>query len=107
MQSLAASTTTISRVCPKCGTIEKSGKNSCCGRGGAWFRKCGAADNTKFEHTWYEGIKGCKAQRQPKAVMGHQPDFAPRNTHDYFNNAETAKKIQASMTTDNKFTFLT
>ena len=105
MQSLAARTTTISRVCPKCGTIEKSGQNSCCGRGGAWFGKCGTADNTNFEHTWYEGIKGCRARRQPKAVMGHQPDVASQNTHGYFNNAETAEKNQVFMTTDNKFTF--
>ena len=35
--TLAVTTTIISSVCPKCGIIAKSGKISCCGRGGSWF----------------------------------------------------------------------
>merc|ERR1712032_1389933 len=52
---------TISPVCRKCVTIKKSGKMSCCGRGGSWFKKCGsaAAGNRQIEHTWYEGIRAC------------------------------------------------
>ena len=49
----------VGLVCPKCGTVKKSGKMSCCGRGGSWFRKCGSFGNT---HTWYEGIQICKTR---------------------------------------------
>ena len=55
-------TTTVSlaRRCPKCGTIKKSGKRSCCARGGSWFKKCGDADDAEFDHTWTEGIGTCQ-----------------------------------------------
>ena len=49
-------------TCPKCGTTKKSGKLSCCARGGAWFKKCGDGGDTKFEHTWTEGIQACKSK---------------------------------------------
>ena len=58
--AMPASTMVGSR-CPRCGTINKSGKRSCCARGGAWFRNCGDAGNTKFDHTWVEGIQACKS----------------------------------------------
>ena len=51
--------TTIGFICPKCGT-NKSGKLSCCARGGAWFQKCGDPGDSKFGHTWNEGIKACR-----------------------------------------------
>ena len=47
-------------VCPNCGITKKTGKRSCCGRGGAWFKNCGDARNTLFDHTWSEGIQACK-----------------------------------------------
>ena len=72
IQTLAVATTTISPVCPKCGTIHKSGKISCCGRGGSWFKNCGTAGNTQLEHTWQEGIRACKARTQSKTAMGQQ-----------------------------------
>merc|ERR1719305_1436371 len=54
-------TTTITvPVCPRCGTIVKSDKISCCGRGGSWFKNCGGIGNIKLHHTWYEGIQACK-----------------------------------------------
>ena len=46
--------------CDECGTIKKSGKLSCCARGGAWFKNCGDVGDTKFDHTWIEGIQACK-----------------------------------------------
>ena len=67
--------TAISPVCRRCGTIEKSGKSSCCGRGGSWFRNCGSA---KLDHTWYEGIQVCKAWAQPKRAGGGQSNAAQR-----------------------------
>jgi surface protein len=57
-----ATTTTESigtKSCAKCGSIKKSGKMSCCGRGGSWFRDCGSGGNSKFGHTWSEGIQAC------------------------------------------------
>ena len=47
------------KICPKCGTVRKTTKLSCCARGGAWFRQCGDAGDTNFEHTWIEGIQAC------------------------------------------------
>ena len=59
----APATTGVSGIkmkrCPKCGTAKKSGKLSCCARGGAWFQKCGAAGDTHFEHSWTDGIQAC------------------------------------------------
>merc|ERR1711907_873784 len=51
-------------TCPKCGKFKKSGKKSCCGRGGSWYKNCGTSDNKKskkFDHTWFEGIQVCKS----------------------------------------------
>ena len=47
-------------ICLKCGTTKKSGKQSCCARGGDWFKQCGDAGDQKFDHTWAEGIQSCK-----------------------------------------------
>ena len=32
---------------------------TCCGWGGSWFKKCGDDGDTKFEHTWGEGLAVC------------------------------------------------
>ena len=56
-----ASTSAISgNGCPMCATLKKSGKSSCCGPGGAWFKNCGNPGDSKFGHTWFEGIEACK-----------------------------------------------
>ena len=70
--------TTISLACPKCGIIKKSGKASCCAHGGSWFKNCGGAGNTNVDHTWYEGIKACKARSQSEAAVGQQANAAQR-----------------------------
>ena len=62
--------------CRKCGTIGKSGKSSCCGRGGSWFRNCGNAGNVKNSHTWYEGIQVCNTRSQPKRASGRESNAA-------------------------------
>ena len=54
------SVTSSSNECLKCVKIKQSGKFSCCARGGAWFNKCGHIGETKFDHTWAEGIQACK-----------------------------------------------
>ena len=61
-----------SAVCPKCGITKKSGKMSCCGRGGSWFGNCGSAGGTKLDHTWVEGLQACKSQRQSETVISQQ-----------------------------------
>ena len=50
----------VESTCLKCGTSKKSGKRTCCARGGAWFKNCGDAGDEKFEHTWAEGIRVCQ-----------------------------------------------
>ena len=57
-----------SSPCPKCGTIARSGKLSCCGDGGSWFGHCGNVGNANFGHTWMEGIQVCKSQQSQVAV---------------------------------------
>ena len=76
--------TTISSECPRCGTIAKSGKTSCCGRGGDWFKNCGGVGNTKLHHTWYEGVQACKARSRFKTHMVHQPNVIQANDRDSF-----------------------
>lgn len=71
-QTPAVITTTIISVCPKCGTIGKSGKSSCCGRGGSWYKNCGNDGKSNVDHTWYEGIQTCKTLLQVKAVIAKQ-----------------------------------
>ena len=55
----ASSSKKSNNECPKCGTITKSGRRSCCARGGAWFKKCGDAGDSNYDHTWTEGIEAC------------------------------------------------
>ena len=52
-----------SRECSKCGIL-KSGKSSCCGRGGSWFGKCANKVNNKFSYTWSEGIESCQTESE-------------------------------------------
>ena len=47
-------------ACGKCGTVNKSGKLSCCAHGGAWFKHCGGAGKTKVAHTWVDGVEACE-----------------------------------------------
>ena len=54
--------------CSKCGVAKKSGKSSCCARGGAWFKNCGDADDKQFDHTWAEGIQACEGIRDLVSV---------------------------------------
>ena len=60
---LAVPTSTpVNSICSKCGSLKRSGKRSCCARGGAWFKNCGDAGDTQFDHTWAEGMKACKSR---------------------------------------------
>ena len=56
-------------VCPKCGA-NKSGRRSCCAPGGAWAGKCGNDNDSKFDHTWTEGIQACKSQQASRQRSG-------------------------------------
>ena len=70
--------------------MKKSGKFSCCARGGAWFNKCGDTNDKHFGHTWAQGIQACngfarsifvKSALQPKlhdmGVMAYLATSAP------------------------------
>jgi len=70
-KTLALTTTAASSGCLVCGSVKKSRKKSCCGRGGSWFGTCGGAGNKKATHTWFEGIKVCEKRRaEYKAALG-------------------------------------
>ena len=81
-------TTTISAMCPKCGTIEKSGQVSCCGRGGSWFKNCGGSGNTQLDYTWSEGIQACNAWLHSKAIIGQQPHNAQQRINSFSFSAD-------------------
>ena len=83
-------TIAVSAVCSRCGTIGKSGKMSCCGRGGSWFKSCGSSAHTKLQHTWYEGIQACKTRSQSKAAVGHQLNGAQRKDIDPYQGSDMA-----------------
>ena len=55
------STVNSSNVCSKC-VVNNAGKLSCCASGGAWFKQCGDAGDTQFDHTWTDGIQACKGK---------------------------------------------
>ena len=86
MQTSVATTRPTRVVCLTCGAIKKTGKLSCCARGGSWFGKCGGAGNTNREHTWSEGLQACEA-RQAKAVMGLQQTAVE---HKNYNSSDDA-----------------
>ena len=97
-------TATISSECPRCGTITKSDKMSCCGRGGSWFKSCGRAGKTKLQYTWYEGIQSCKSRSQSKTVIGHQVDAARQTGLDSSQGVNMVN-YKAVLTTTNTFGF--
>ena len=55
--------------CPKCGNVSKSRKRSCCAHGGAWFKNCGDTGDTKFDHTWTEGMQACTGKDFASSVL--------------------------------------
>ena len=61
-----------SNGCPKCGTTRKSGKRSCCARGGAWFKRCGNVGDSNFDHTWVEGMQACKTFESSQAMLSRE-----------------------------------
>ena len=101
-----ADTTTITvSVCPRCGTIARSGKLSCCGRGGSWFDNCGGVGNTKLQHTWYEGIQACKTRTQSKTVIGQQLNVVqPKDTPQGAGVGNSKAAVIAAATTTFAFT---
>ena len=91
-------TTIAVAVCPRCGTTEKSGKMSCCGRGGSWFRNCGGGGNTKLHHTWSEGIQVCKTRSQSKKGISQGINVDRRKVIDF-------SQVPAVITATNTFAF--
>ena len=82
----ATTTTSVSPACSECGIIRKSGKMSCCSRGGSWFGNCGSPGDAKFEHTWHEGIQACDG-RQARAVVGQKLNAFLPKSNTSFNDA--------------------
>ena len=57
--SAVSSSSNNNNRCLKCSITQKSDELSCCARGGAWFKNCGDAGDTRFDHTWFEGVQSC------------------------------------------------
>ena len=84
----------ISSICVECGTIMKSAKLSCCGRGGAWFGNCGSGTNSNLGHTWQEGIQVCKGRQFQAAVVQQRLNASQANS--------TSSSVDASAATESK-----
>ena len=93
-----ATTTPTSGSCPECGAIQKSGKASCCARGGSWFENCGSAGNRRFVHTWYEGIRACKG-RQFRTAVGQRVHGSQPNSNASSDDASMDSNSKAVATT--------
>ena len=100
-----ATTRTISSMCPKCGIIAKSGRASCCGRGGSWFGNCGAAGKEKLDHNWSEGFQACKSRSQSKTVIGQQLHGADHKSNGVSDDTDDRVNAEAVITAANTFTF--
>lgn len=104
MLTPAVTTVPISPVCPTCGIIQKSGKLSCCARGGSWFANCGNAGNTNFGHTWYEGIRSCKA-RQFQVAVGQQLHTSLTQSNAFSDNANISVHAKEAIVADHVVAF--
>ena len=85
----------VSPTCSKCGTAKRSGKRSCCARGGAWFKNCGDVGKTQFDHTWVEGIQACKGVAASLSVKSPLRFNADEQNTNYSrnNNSHDRKNI--------------
>jgi len=102
----AATPAASSSTCAVCGSVKKSRKKSCCGRGGSWYKNCGTSDNKKskkFDHTWFEGIQVCKST---SAVKSAAKSFAQMNAAEkfVFKYANNTAKPSHEFTTAEKVT---
>ena len=78
---------TNSDACSVCATSKHTGKLSCCASGGSWYKKCGSPGDTRFYHTWVDGIQACNSfarqsssEASARAFAQSHYDFRPLNT---------------------------
>ena len=102
---LADTTKIADSVCPTCGTIDKSGEMSCCGRGGSWFRHCGSSGSRKRHHTWYDGIQACKARTQSRTSIGQQLNGAQQQKDIYLSQKANLANSKLFMAATKTFGF--
>ena len=87
-------------TCPKCGIIPGTGKRSCCADGGAWLDDCGVVGDSRFEHTWNEGIQAC---RRSANLLSKVAELQIRRrdkttqTHSNLQQSSSQKKIVESI----------
>lgn len=70
-----SSTSTSDPPCTRCGDRTLSGfvalRLSCCLPGGSWYGKCGDPGDTRYAHTWDEGVQACKSKLHVTSRMYH------------------------------------
>ena len=99
MQTIAVTTTPVSSICQECGIMHKSGKLSCCGRGGSWYGQCRRAGDENLGKTWYEGVRICKAlqvQVPHGVVVGQQLYDVRPEPNASFDDAITGAESEAN-----------
>merc|ERR1712157_376496 len=94
--------TAIQYKCPYCGVFN-SGKMSCCAREGAWFKKCGDEGDSKFDHTWLEGIQACnEAAKRARSKIAHERSAGQSRSfvsdNSYALHASEGRQIFAKLT---------
>merc|ERR1711934_1085350 len=102
----ARTTTAAISACAVCGSVKKSRKKSCCGRGGSWYRNCGTSGNKKskkFDHTWFEGIQACKSKSASKSAAASYQEMNAAEKY-VFNFANNTAKPSHEITTADKVT---
>merc|ERR1712210_249649 len=83
------------------GSVKKSRKKSCCGRGGSWYKNCGTSGNKKskkFDHTWFEGIQACKSKSASKSAAASYQEMNAAEKY-VFNFANNTAKPSHEITT--------
>merc|ERR1712151_567110 len=102
----AAVTPATSSTCAVCGSVKKSRKKSCCGRGGSWYKNCGTSGNKKskkFDHTWFEGIQACKSKWASKSAAASFQEMNAAEKY-LFKFANNTAKPSHEITTADKVT---
>ena len=67
-----------SPTCSKCGVVKRTGKLSCCAPGGDWLNNCGEEGDSKFDHTWVEGLQACKVRSNTPCKSKMPGEFLPQ-----------------------------
>ena len=91
-------TASNAKPCNKCGVL-KSGQLSCCGKGGDWAQKCGHSNDSRFIHSWFDGILACQGKLTSHCVGRRSYVSPPVFIFDQYPTSKTLTPIATGETT--------